>query len=206
MNTQLFLRSIGRCASCLFAGRFSEVTISMWRHIRTGYQSRGVQHIGKSSIFKSRVRIIGAENISIGDFTTIGRGTLLSTWDVPNIEGRPQLVIGSRVSIPENCHISAARSVNIGDDVLFGKSVTVTDNAHGQSTAEDMALAPGKRNIFSKGAVRICDKVWLGDKVTVLPGVTIGEGAIVGANSVVTKDVPAHAVYAGNPAKLIKQI
>ena len=206
MNAQNFLRSIGRGVACLFAGRFSDVTISMWRHIRTGYKSRHMQHIGKSSVFKSRVRIIGAENISIGDFTTIGRGTLLSTWDVPYIEGRPQLVIGSHVSIPENCHISAAQSVIIGNDVLFGKSVTVTDNAHGQSTAEDMALPPGKRNIFSKGPVRICDKVWLGDKVTVLPGVTIGEGAIVGANSVVTKDVPAHAVYTGIPAKLIKQI
>ena len=54
-------------------------------------------------------------------------------------------------------------------------------------------------------SVKICDKVWLGARVTVCPGVTISEGAIVGAGAVVTKDVPPRAVVAGVPAKVIKQ-
>ena len=67
-------------------------------------------------------------------------------------------------------------------------------------------LPPQKRPLYSKGAVFIGDNVWIGDKATILPGVKIGEGAVVAANAVVTKDVPAYSMVAGNPAKVIKQI
>lgn len=60
--------------------------------------------------------------------------------------------------------------------------------------------------MYSKGPVNIKDRVWVGDKVTILPGVTIEENSIIGANSVVTKNVPANTVFAGNPAKIIKTI
>lgn len=67
-------------------------------------------------------------------------------------------------------------------------------------------LPPLFRPLFSKGPVIIGKNVWIGDKATILPGVTIGDGSIIGANSVVTKDVPAYSVVAGNPAKIIKTI
>jgi acetyltransferase-like isoleucine patch superfamily enzyme len=65
--------------------------------------------------------------------------------------------------------------------------------------------APIKRSLFSKGPVIIGDNVWIGDKATILPGVSIGNGAVIAANAVVTKDVPAYSVAAGNPARIIKQ-
>lgn len=60
--------------------------------------------------------------------------------------------------------------------------------------------------VTSKGPVIIGSNVWFGDKATILPNVTIGDGAVIAANSVVTKDVPAYSVVAGNPAKIIKQV
>lgn len=60
-------------------------------------------------------------------------------------------------------------------------------------------------SLFSKGDVTIGDNVWIGDKATVLPGVTIGDGAVIAANTVVTHDVPAYSVVGGNPARIIKQ-
>lgn len=58
--------------------------------------------------------------------------------------------------------------------------------------------------MFSKGRVVIGDRVWIGDKVTILPDVEIGQGTIVGANSVVTKSIPEYCIVAGNPAKVIR--
>lgn len=62
---------------------------------------------------------------------------------------------------------------------------------------------PISRPLTSKGEVRIGNNVWIGDKATVLPGVTIGDGAIVGTNAVVTSDVPAYSIAVGNPARII---
>ena len=66
-------------------------------------------------------------------------------------------------------------------------------------------MPPKERDIYSKGIVTIHDNVWVGDKATILPGVEIGYGAIIGANSVVTKNVPEKSIVAGNPAKIIRQ-
>lgn len=196
MMRQLF-RSLGSVLALLEPTWLTQSLTFALRHLRTGYLSRRLQHVGQGSVFLSKVRIIGGENISIGDNTVIGRYTILSTWS--GVEGveRPSLVIGNRVSIPDNCHITAARSIAIGNDVLFGKQVTVTDNSHGTTQAADLALPPNSRRLQSKGPVIINDRVWIGDKATVLPGVTIGEGAVIGANSVVTHDVPPYTVFVG---------
>ena len=71
---------------------------------------------------------------------------------------------------------------------------------------EHLQIPPLKRPIISKGEVVIGNNVWIGDKATILPGVTIRDSVVVAANAVVTKDVPAYSMVAGNPAKIIKQI
>ncbi len=69
-----------------------------------------------------------------------------------------------------------------------------------------MAIPPIKRQLYSKGPVRICRNVWLGEKVTILPNVTVGEGSVIGANSVVTHDIPPYSIAVGNPARVIRSV
>ena len=102
--------------------------------------------------------------------------------------------------------MSSSNQIIVEDGVLTGKWVTIVDNNHGETDRVSLRMPPLSRTIVSKGPVVIKTNVWLGDKVTVLPGVTIGEGAVVAANSVVTRNVPPFCVVAGIPAKVIKQV
>ena len=105
------------------------------------------------------------------------------------------VTIGDRTFINFNCTILDEARVWIGKDVLIGPSVNIYTPCH--------PIDPVKRRAGIQWAksVRIEDNVWIGGNVTILPGVTIGENAVVGAGSVVTKDVKANTVVAGNPAK-----
>ena len=114
----------------------------------------------------------------------------------------PELTIGSCCYFGAYNHITCANKIVIGDDLLTGKWVTITDNSHGATDYDSLQVEPIRRPIESKGPVNIGNNVWIGDKATILPGVTIGDGAVIAANCVVTKDVPACCVVAGNPGKL----
>lgn len=123
-----------------------------------------------------------------------------------------QVVIGDRVFIG-NSTLVCAESIFIGDDVLISWGCTIVDhNSHSAIFSERrhdvQNWYQGKKDWTSVkvNPVSICDKAWLGFNVIVLKGVTIGEGAIVGAGSVVTKDVDSYTIVAGNPARLIREI
>ena len=94
----------------------------------------------------------------------------------------------------------------IGDHLLTGNDVLISDNNHGVIEKKDLQISPQDRSLSSKGEIIIGNNVWIGDKACIIGKVTIGDGAIIGANSVVTKDVPAYSVVAGVPAKLLKQL
>ena len=89
---------------------------------------------------------------------------------------------------------------------MTGQYVIISDNAHGDSTADQLSIPPSERELTTKGAVRIGNNVWIGDRVAILSGVTIGDGAIIGSNAVVTHDVPARAVVGGVPARVLKMM
>lgn len=155
------------------------------------------------------------ECITIGDGTSFGENVFLTAWTSYDciIDGNatqqtltPDIVIGRNCHFGYNNHITATNNITIGDNLLTGKWVTITDNSHGEMTMEEMELDPLKRPISSKGPVTIGNNVWIGDKATILPNVSIGDGAIIAANSVVTKDIPPFSVAAGNPARIIKTL
>lgn len=149
-------------------------------------------------------KIVGEQYISLGIETCIGKRAVITAIDRI---GTPSIVIGSYIAIGDDCHITAVNSIIIGDGSLLGKKVTITDNSHGENhTIEEMMVPPRKRTLYSKGPVVIGKNVWIGDKVTICPNVSIGDGAIIGANSVVTKDLPAYSIAAGSPAKIINQL
>lgn len=148
-------------------------------------------------------RIHGSKCISIGANTFFDDFFYLTAW--PEYVGeKPVLKIGSNCSFGSFIHITCAHEIIIGNCVLVGKCVTITDNNHGTTDKNSLLEKPFERKIISKGPVIIGDNVWIGDKVTILSGVRIGNGVVVAANSVVTKDVPEYCVVAGNPARVIR--
>ncbi|MDE5842315.1 MAG: acyltransferase [Muribaculaceae bacterium] len=146
----------------------------------------------------------GAENISVGENTYIGSNADISTWKVGNYD--PEIIIGDGCVLQRDVHLSAINLIKIGNYVNAGRRLTIVDNSHGNSTYEDRLKIQKERPLVSKGPVIIEDRVWLGQNVCVMPGVTIGEGAIVAAGAIVTKDVPPYCVVGGNPARIIKNL
>ena len=94
--------------------------------------------------------------------------------------------------------------VFIGDNVLIGSNVLITDHQHGLNDLKTLKIPPSKRSLISKGDVVIENNVWIGENAVIIPGVRIGKNSIVGANSVVTKSFKNNSIIGGVPAKLIK--
>jgi len=114
----------------------------------------------------------------------------------------PQLTIGDRVTATASLQVIAFVSVVIEDDVMFAANVFVADGTHAHDTAE----VPYKyQGVGRPAPVRIGRGAWIGQNAVITPGVTIGELAIVGANSVVTRDVPPRTIVGGVPARVVKR-
>lgn len=108
------------------------------------------------------------------------------------------LIFGKRVFVNSGCKIQDQGGVTIGDDVLIGHNVVIATLDH--------AFDPDRRGDLVPAPVTVGNKVWIGANATLLPGVNIGEGAIVAAGAVVTKDVPPGAIVGGVPARFIRNV
>ncbi|MDE6378964.1 MAG: acyltransferase [Muribaculaceae bacterium] len=172
----------------------------------TGYRKRGFRSFGASSRIRPKFNVlVGEKYISVGEECYFGKDVQLTATD--SFEGQtfsPSITIGNNCSIHDYAHVTAINCIHIGNNVRTGKNVLITDNAHGASDPVILDMAPNHRPLYSKGPVIIEDNVWIGAKSSIMPGVTIGRGAIIGAGSVVTKDIPSYALAAGNPARVIK--
>lgn len=145
--------------------------------------------------------------IELADNVFIGQSVQLTAWD--NYRGHsysPSITVGNNSSIGDDSHVTAINRISIGNNVRMGKRILITDNAHGASDPNLLDIAPNYRPLVSKGPVVIEDNVWIGEKSSIMPGVTIGRGSIIGANSVVTKDIPPYCVVGGIPAIVIKTL
>lgn len=117
-------------------------------------------------------------------------------------EFTPVIRIGDRVTATSSLQVVAFDEIVIEDDVMFAANVFVSDGMHGVSTGETAYKYQGISNI---APIHIGRGSWLGQNVVVLPGVTIGELAVIGANSVVTRDVPPQSIAVGAPARVVKR-
>jgi acetyltransferase-like isoleucine patch superfamily enzyme len=144
--------------------------------------------------------IEGNGKIYIGDNVTIGNR---SAWILtPNLFECPELIIGNNTTINYMTQISVECKVEIGNNCLIAGETAIFDN-NSHSISYENHRKMSKDDI---APIIIHDNVWIGLRSLILKGVTIGEGAVVAAFSVVTKDVPAMTLVAGNPAKIIKKI
>ncbi len=124
-----------------------------------------------------------------------------NVWIVPPMK----LAVGKYISIGEGCYFNAGTTfiddwkIEIGKNCLFGPNVTLCTTGH--------PISPNHRmdGMYSF-PIKIGDTCWIGSNVIVLPGVTIGDNSVIGAGSVVTKDIPANVVAAGNPCRVLRQI
>jgi len=116
-----------------------------------------------------------------------------------------QISIGDKVVIRPGSMLFADEfaKITINNNAMIGAGVHVYVNNH---KFDDIGIPIIEQGYYPSEGVVICKGSWIGANTIILPGVTIGENSVVGAGSIVTKDVAAHAVYAGNPAKLIKKI
>ena len=147
--------------------------------------------------------IFNERYIRIGKDTMIGPHVAMSAGMVEGQECIAETVvrIGDRCLIGRGSGIVGHLSVTIGNDVWTGHHVYITDQNHGY---EDVSR-PISLQSQPERAVSIGDGSWLGHGTVVLPGVTIGRHVAVGANSVVTRDIPDYSVAVGNPARVIKR-
>ena len=107
--------------------------------------------------------------------------------------------VGNRVFINQNCTFYALADIMIGDDVMIGPNVSLITSEHPVAPSQRHARLLGRPIVIGKGA-------WIAAGVTIIGGVTVGENSVVAAGSVVTRDVPANTLVAGNPAKVIRSI
>jgi acetyltransferase-like isoleucine patch superfamily enzyme len=154
------------------------------------FRSRGA-HL----VIEDGVLVFHPENIAVGNNVYVGHRTILKGYH------QNALVIGDDVWIGQDCFFHAAGGITIGSRVGIGPRVSVLTSQHGEE-------GRGVPILFSDlefAHVLIADDCNIGLGATILPGVTIGRGAQVGAAAVVTRDVPAYAVVAGSPARVLRE-
>ena len=132
--------------------------------------------------------------IYFGEKSWFGLGTELLVYS-------GKLEIGSGVHAQCRTRITCAKNVKIGDNVLIGPDVFITDDNHGMNPEQGGYLGQP----LKIQEVIIENGVWLGQRTIVLPGVKIGENSIIGANSVVTHDIPSLTIAVGSPARVVKK-
>ena len=154
--------------------------------------------------------VIGRTYMTIGNNFSAGRGLWLHALSAYSSTGQvfePKLIIGNRVSVSDYVHIGCNNRIIIGDDVLMGSKIYITDHNHGVyrgEYADSPDIPPTNRKLTEGESVEIGDRCWIGEFVTILPGVRIGEGCIIGSHSTVTHDIPANSIAVGSPARVVK--
>ena len=120
------------------------------------------------------------------------------------LQARPsgaRIRIGSGCAFSNNITICALESITMGDRCLVGEMVTIMDSDHHELEPEKRWSGHGRI-----APVQIGNNVWIGSRVIILSGVTIGDNSVIGAGAIVTKSIPANCVAAGNPARVIREL
>ena len=206
---KIFLEKVIICCgylwSFIYTKRIKEKIINLHYLMYYGWIKRHFCYLG-DVYFRMPTYLGNMEYMKIGDGTCIGKRVIIQATDkYGNDSFKPSIIIGENCNIGDDCNIQCCNKIQIGNGVLLGRKVMINDTTHGLFIREQLDVQPSKRPLSSKGCIIIEENVWIGEMVSVLGDVRIGRGAVIGAGSVVTKDVPSYGLAVGAPAKVIKQ-
>ena len=180
---------------------FAETISTIYALLCTRLFYKGARLIRRPFYCRGKSRLQFAEGFTTGHHCR---------FDLLGVDGdnSKKLIIGKNCKLGDNVHIVANEKVVIGDNCLMASKIFISDTNHGdysESTTESSpAISPDDRPLYMK-PVNIGNNVWIGENVCILLGVSLGDGCIIGANSVVIKDLPDHCIAVGSPAKVVKR-
>jgi len=152
------------------------------------------------------IEVRGKKYINFGSQLTTGVNCRIEAY--PFFKKNTIIKFGHNIEINDYVHIAGINSISIGNNVLIASRVYISDIQHGCFSGNDTHDKPSsipKERKLNSAPVTIEDNVWIGEGAVVLKGITIGKGSIVGANAVITKDIPENSIVAGIPAKVLKK-
>lgn len=152
-------------------------------------------------IIESRAWVKFPDNIELAKNVKIGHGALIHCGQKPLNRERKNVVIGENSYIGPNSVLLGEGGIEIGKNCEIAPGVVITAQQHTFSRKD----VPIKEQPSESAMVSVEDDVWIGCNASILPGITIGKGSVVGAGAVVTKDIPPYSVAVGVPAKVIKR-
>jgi acetyltransferase-like isoleucine patch superfamily enzyme len=161
--------------------------------------------LGHRPVLAGLAHIQLGANFSAGNSLWLEAVTTFAGYDY-----QPLIVIGDNCGISDHVHIACTNQVTIGPGLLSGSRVIITDHGHGTYSGTAVphtspSVPPIQRRLSSQATVIIGSNVWLGDGVAVLAGSSIGDGSIIGANSVVSGSIPPYCIAVGAPARPIRR-
>jgi len=161
----------------------------------------------RARLFRFPLDVRGRKYIDFGQSLTLGGSCRFDCFPGkrPN---EKKLIFGKNVQINDYVHIVAMDRVTIGDNVLMASHIFISDNSHGSYKGDENDsnpnIPPIQRN-YATAPISIGANTWIGEGVIIMPGVTIGEGCVVGAHSIVNKSIPDYSIAVGTPAKAVKK-
>lgn len=172
----------------------SPASLALPRHLYTARFMARLPGTDPSTQCDGPVRVIGTGRIALGKGCRIGRECEFTT------EETGKIILEDNVRINRGTTLASYAQVRIGTFAIIGEFTSIRDANHGTEMGTPMRLQP-----HTATPITIGRDVWIGRGCCILPGVTIGDGAIIGANSVVTKDIPPHTLAAGAPATVLRE-
>ena len=171
------------------------------RDIVTALYTKKFEKFGHDSVLYHPLCIRGRENICIGNQTTILNGVRMQVYN--DLTGKQ-----SKIKIGDNCYIGynntflAGGNITLEDGVLMASNILISSENHSINPESPDYYMNQK---LSCAPIIVGEGTWIGEKVRILSGVTIGKKCVIGAGSIVTKDIPDFSIAVGSPAKVIKK-
>lgn len=190
-----------RLLSLPFLNKLDLIYHYYYKFITTIFYKPNFKNIGPGSIIRNPMLLLNVEHICIGKNVFIRDHARIEIVKVCE-KSNPHLVIGDNTNIEQNFHLTCHDYIEIGSNVSIAANCAIVDVTHPYNILDGRKI--GDRILDKPGEVIIGDGTMIGFGSVILPNVTIGKFAVIGANSVVTKDIPDYCVAAGSPAKVLK--